>query len=59
MDNGITFQYGHNSGYAQTIIGTKCRAFGLNPITVNIHLNALGLKIKLGVCIFLMHHIQV
>ena len=56
---GVVFHHCHDGGDAQAVVGAQCGAFSLNPITVDIWLNGVSLKVVLALGSLLGHHVHV
>ena len=54
----LGFQYCHNSGYSQSVVGSQSSAFGFHPITVYISFDRIFLKIVYSIIVLLRNHIH-
>ena len=53
----VGLKNGHFHGYANAIVCTQRRAFGLEPLTVYIGLNGIFVKIEFYIFVFFAHHV--
>ena len=58
MFYGCRLKYGHLNSHSDPIICTQSRTFGFQPITFNICLYGIIIKIKINISILFTYHIH-
>ena len=57
--NVLGIEDGQNGCDTDAVVRAQCGAFSSHPITVDVHLDALGVEIELRIGVFLANHVQV